>query len=161
MDEDNKSTLVGRVNALYGPNATPQKRSHSSVDQRTTLYPRGIAGAPNYSGQRRYTANIKAQKFALNGSFNVYVFLGSNQPCDNPQDWIKDPSFIGVSGVLSQPLDTNTFKPNIEANGAVPLTAALEAKIRSGELPCMREGDVARYLKANLKWRVSTVSTPI
>jgi tyrosinase len=48
-------------------------------------------------------------------------------------------------------------KADIEAHGAVPLTAALEQKVRGGELESMEEDTVADYLNRNLKWRIATV----
>lgn len=47
------------------------------------------------------------------------------------------------------------------ANSAVPLTAALEAHLRNGNLENLKENLVASYLNHNLKWRLFKVSDPL
>ena len=136
------------MNKLYGPDAGHQKRG--------TLDSRAVAGAPNFSGQRQYVTNIRVKKFSGVGSFNIYVFLGG-EPGADAKEWVKKPSFIGVTGMLSQPIQPDNPKADIEAHGSVPLTAALEQKVRGGELESMEEDTVAEYLNRNLKWRIATV----
>lgn len=150
LRNNDTSSLVGKINALYGPNATPQF-------SKRTLETRGIAGAPNFSGERHYMANIRVHKFGLDGSFNVYIFLGA-EPCSEPSEWTKDISFIGTTGILAQTGVRDADNSGREANSVVPLTAALEARVRSGDLRSMKEDSVAAYLKQNLKWRISKVS---
>lgn len=158
MNGNDTSGLVNKVNALYGPNATPQKRS-SSLDlvDRATSTSNGIAGAPTFSGERQYITNIKVQKFGLDGSFNVYVFIGDDPGADTKQ-WTQKSCFVGITGILCQP-NADQSKAGVEANGAVPLTAALEAKVKSGDLESMKEDVVAKYLKEKLRWRISKVRT--
>jgi tyrosinase len=158
--DNNTSTLISTINALYGPDATsPQKRSiDPNPIHQPKLHPRRIAGAPTFSGQRQYLTNIKVQKFGLNGSFKIFIFLGRHEPGRNPSTWVKESSFIGVAGILSQPMGVDSAVLEVEAHGSVPLTAALEAKIRSGELKSMREGVVERFLNGHLRWRILTVS---
>jgi tyrosinase len=158
--------LVSRVNALYGARANPQKRSGSSVSYlHVVVDKRDIAGAPNFAGQRKYSLNVQVDKKRLEGSINVYVFLGK----DNEQhsdmgsstDWVKTNSFVGVAGILSlgtPQMGAERAGASVEAHGEVPLTAALEAKVRSGELASMREDVVASYLRDNLRWRIAGVS---
>ena len=47
----------------------------------------------------------------------------------------------------------------IRANGVIPLTAALEAKLASGELGSLNEEVVGPYLKDQLRWRVRSVGS--
>ncbi|KAF2711454.1 Di-copper centre-containing protein [Pleomassaria siparia CBS 279.74] len=150
-------TLVARVNALYGPNAVPPKKrdNEDEIVDRSSLLSPGVAGAPTFSSERQYVANIKACKFGLDGSFNVYVFLGGDKPRSSSGIWTQDTSFVGVTGILSQPGATNESNGNQEVNGAVPLTAALEARVRNGELKSMKEDVVERYLQQNLRWQIS------
>ena len=157
LNGNDTSALVSRVNALYGPNATPQKRNVDGEPiERSALTRRDIAGAPNFSDERQYIANIKVHKFGLDGSFNVYVFLGDKPGLDSRQ-WTSEGSFIGVNGILAQSGVTDATKVKQEANGAVPLTAALEAKVRNGQLEGMKEDAVGTYLRYNLRWRISKV----
>lgn len=139
------------MNSLYGPNAMPP--SKRSLDARA------IAGAPSFTGERQYIASVKVRKFGLDGSFNVYVFLGDGAPDAMPRTWAEDASFIGVTGMFAQTGSVATEMAQQEANGEVPLTAALEAKVRSGELQSLEEDVVAAYLRANLKWKISKVCT--
>lgn len=154
------SSLISRVNALYGPNAQFHSTKRSSISP--PFESRGIAGAPNFSGRRKYTANIKVRKFGLDGSFNVYIFLGNEPIISDPQHWVREESFVGLTGILSQSRGSmgaasDSLNLDIEANGAVPLTAVLEDRVRMGELESLREDVVARHLRRRLRWRVSKV----
>jgi tyrosinase len=159
LGDKGKEKLTARVKALYGPDAMPQKRSMEEDGvQLTKRDSARIAGAPNFSGKRQYIANIKVHKFGLDGSFSVYVFLGDD--CGNDaKAWMTESSFVGSVGMLSQAgvAAADTQKLNQVANGAVPLTAALEAKVRVGELESMHEEVVAKYLQERLGWRISKV----
>jgi len=154
------SALINRVNSLYGPNASsPLKRSaEASYVSHSSFSSRGVTGAPSFSGKRQYLANIRVHKFGLDGSFNIYIFLGDG-PSLSPRIWSTAPSFIGMTGILSQS-NVGTEKQGQDTNGAVPLTAALEAKVRSGALESMREEAVGPYLKRNLRWRIAKVGRP-
>ncbi|KAF2478091.1 Di-copper centre-containing protein [Lindgomyces ingoldianus] len=151
--------LINRINTLYGPNATPQKRTILLTDgelvERSTLKSRGIAGAASFSLGRQYTANIKVRKFGLDGSFNVYVFLGE-KPGSDPRKWISESSFVGMSGIFAA-ANPDSRKLKIEANGVVPLTPILETKVGTSQLQSLKEGVVGKYLKNNLRWRISTL----
>lgn len=96
-------------------------------------------------------------KFGLDGSFDVYVFLG-DKPGPDSRAWAREASFIGVNGMLSQSGIADAAKESQEANGAVPLTAALEAKVRSGQLESIKEDVVGPYLKQNLRWKILKVN---
>ncbi|KAH7118957.1 hypothetical protein B0J11DRAFT_552225 [Dendryphion nanum] len=143
MKNGNTAPLVRKVNELYGPNARAQKRSIIGTYQ--------ALGAPTFSGRRQYTTNIKANKFGLGGSFNCYVFLGDQEITSDATQWTEQDSFVGFTGIFSQ----SNQKADIEAYGAVPLTAALEDRVRAGKLASMEEQDVGGYLKSNLKWRIA------
>ncbi|KAF2001443.1 Di-copper centre-containing protein, partial [Amniculicola lignicola CBS 123094] len=165
LDPKNTTPLVRRVNELYGPEAHSLfKRDVTVADDLTKrsnptpLKSRAVAGAPSFSGLRQYIASIKVQKFSKHGSFNIHVFLG-DAPGPDPGQWSSEESWIGMTGIFAATPggveNTHAKNSGIEANGAVPLTAALEAKIRSKELRDMREGIVEGYLRANLRWRVA------
>jgi tyrosinase len=146
---NNTDSLKTKVNSLYGPDAiTPRKRSHT---------PGHIAGAPNFAQRRQYTVDIKAYKFCVDGSFNVHIFLGP-KPGSDAKNYSNEPSFIGMTGILSQSQGADTPNNNIGVHGAVPLTAALESKLCTGEIPNLTEGAVAAYLKENMTWRISKMN---
>lgn len=147
---------------LYGPNAVAQtKRSTHNSGSELVERARGsgpIAGAPNFSGERQYLANMRVKKFGLDGSFNIYIFLG-DKPGNDSSKWTSEPSFVGLTGIFTTASSTQPgdVKATLEVNGVVPLTPALEAKVRGGELSSMQQCAVAAYLKANLRWRISKV----
>jgi tyrosinase len=163
LNEDDASSLVSKVNGLYGPNATSQfsqKPSNTSEPvERNSLNLRSlnIAGAATFVGQRQYIANIQVQKFSLDGSFNIYVFLGG-EPGSDPKRWTDEESFVGATGILSQPLGADIPDQEVKINAVVPLTAALEAHVKTNSLGSMNEDIVGQFLKDNLKWRISNVS---
>ncbi|KAF2012125.1 Di-copper centre-containing protein [Aaosphaeria arxii CBS 175.79] len=154
---DGAATLVSRVNSLYGPRATSQlgnfKARAVSVPLHTREDNKGVAGAAAFSYNRKYDLNIKARKFGFDGSITVYVFLG-DAPSSGSDTWAKEPSFLGMAGILSQKGSSDKQQPNVDAHCVVPLTAALESKAHSKELSSFKEKDVEEYLKKNLKWRV-------
>lgn len=164
------TALIAAINTLYGPSAPQRQRRHvsdlygrSDREARGRLstagpsrvYPRTIAGAPSYLSGREYITNIKAQKFCLDGSFSIFVFLGDN-PTTSPADWSSDPSFVGLNGIFSA-TTVGQSDNDIRANGAIPLTAALEAKLASGELGSLNEEVVGPYLKDQLRWKVRSM----
>ncbi|KAF2747125.1 Di-copper centre-containing protein [Sporormia fimetaria CBS 119925] len=157
------SDLMAAVNALYGPAAAP---ANSSVAVSRRLR-RAILGAPTFEGKRRYTTRVRMDRRYLRHSVNVYVFLGEDDVTGSPIEWMRNDGFVGVVGVVA--LDpslrqTSQAGPNEEeelaggvltSNSEVPLTAALEEKIRSGQLESMREDVVREYLRRSLKWKVA------
>ncbi|KAJ4303407.1 hypothetical protein N0V90_002300 [Kalmusia sp. IMI 367209] len=134
---DANTTLVNRVNALYGPNAAP-------------ILKRGIAttGAPHFSGRRQYALAIQVHEFKSPGSLKIYAFLGKVEE-EDASKWVEESEFVGTASILASSKDGMQ-----ETNSMIPLTPALEAKVRTGELSTMDEGDVATYLRRNLKWKV-------
>lgn len=106
--------------------------------------------------------NIRMSKFIMGGSLNIYIFLRDEEPGRDALGWVKEPGFVGVAGMLSVSQrmmgagDGEGEKG--ESHGEVPLTAALEAKVRMGELASLREDVVGGYLRGALRWRVARVS---
>ncbi|KAF2115499.1 hypothetical protein BDV96DRAFT_646497 [Lophiotrema nucula] len=160
----NTRTLTAKINQLYGPNATTSSSKRSLDESYGEVVERGrggkgVAGAPNFSGERHYVANTRVQKFGLDGSFNIYIFLGDT-PGNDSSTWATESSFVGLTGIFStmSSQQSDDVKATSDVNGAVPLTAALEAKVLSGELSGMDECTVAKYLQTNLKWKISKVN---
>ncbi|KAF2735384.1 Di-copper centre-containing protein [Polyplosphaeria fusca] len=153
----NTTSLIATINALYGPNATaPSQRTRRSDPLLSPRRLRNVAGAPLFSAQRQYIANMRVQRFGLDGSFNIYVFLGA-APDSDPSTWADSASFVGLTGIFTatSSVQSEDVKASATAHGAVELTAALEAKVKSGEACGMGEKCVGAYLKEKLHWRVS------
>jgi len=144
-----------------------EKRSGTvhEVGDATTLDLR----APNEMNDGKYyeyIANIKSQKFALNGSYAVYVFIGEFD--DTPSAWALSPNLVGTHAVLAalanvdatsnpQGRRSQTGGPPIEVGGTLPLTSLLRANVEQGKLSSMDLNEVTDYLKDHLSWRVGTV----
>lgn len=116
---------------------------------------------------REYLANIVSQKFALNGSYAIYVFMGEFD--DTPSAWPLSPSLVGTHAVFaalsgvdaaSNPqLRQRDIGSPIQVTGTMPLTSMLLANVQSGGLSCMDPEKVVPYLTSNLQWRVGMVSS--
>ncbi|OAG11374.1 Di-copper centre-containing protein [Paraphaeosphaeria sporulosa] len=144
------TSLIARVNALYGPNASPLQ---SPELRDPKLLARGIAttGAPHFAGKRQYSLEITVREFRDAGSLSVYAFFGS--PKGDVEGWVRDKGFVGTASFLGA-----SKKASQRAHSVIPLTPALEAKARSGDLATLGEEDVAEYLRNVLRWRVVQVS---
>ncbi|KAK5684305.1 hypothetical protein LTS10_004172 [Elasticomyces elasticus] len=164
------STVKAAVNRLYGSSAGSSGLSGRAVDLHQPLE-REVPGAsdPNVQAPaevangkyQEYIANIVSQKFAMNGSYAIYVFMGDFS--DEPSEWSMSPNLVGTHGVFAalSAVDA-TSKSNmlrrqmdstIQVTGTLPLTSMLLAKVQSGELPCMDIPTVTAYLNENLHWR--------
>ncbi|PSN64506.1 Di-copper centre-containing protein [Corynespora cassiicola Philippines] len=172
LSSSDTPSLTSRVNALYGPSAgstsstsTSNNTSDDDDDDddeeestKRDLFPslHHMLSAPTFAHKRQYIASIRAHKFGLDGSFSVYVFLGDKPAAESPGPgaWASDPCFVGMSGVLSQGGVSDEEGGYQEVVGSVPLTAALEERVKRGELESMEEGVVRRYLEERLRWYV-------
>lgn len=111
---------------------------------------------------RHYVANIVSQKFTLNSSYAIYVFVGDFD--DNPATWSLSKNLAGTHAVAASMASTDSANARpaafskIKVTGAVPLTETLLSKVKTNELASMDVGTVEKFLSENLKWRVATVS---
>lgn len=114
---------------------------------------------------RHYVANIISQKFTLNGSYAVYVFLGGFE--ENPSTWPLSENLAGTHAIAASMASMDMANARsaalstVKVTGAVPLTDSLVSKVKSGELASMDIDTVEAYLLDNLRWRVATVSNAI
>ncbi|QIW98152.1 hypothetical protein AMS68_003670 [Peltaster fructicola] len=69
----------------------------------------------------QYVANIQTPRYALNGSYQIYLFNGKPNT-EDPASWIQDSNLIGPVGVLAQPGMT---EHNVTVAASVPLTRSL------------------------------------
>ncbi len=99
----------------------------------------------------QYVANIQTSRYALGGTYNIYLFDG--QPASEvPSSWILDSNLIGPMGVLAQ---SGMETVDIVTSGSVPLTRTLTDCVTNGKLPDLTEAIVVPYLTSNLHWRVA------
>jgi Tyosinase C-terminal domain len=110
----------------------------------------------------------RPSRFALNGSFQVLLFLGdfSSDPCT----WHHDARLVGIDAIFaSHSLDNcdNCRQQNesgLMDSDVVPLTTPLVAYWRSQEemggmrLKNLEVAEVKEFLRRNLHWRVLDVS---
>ena len=169
------AAVKASINSLYGNSAAFTGVSRRSASASAPLEREMAAAASNettaseeVTGGRyhEYMANIQSQKFALNGSYAIYVFMGGFDDC--PSTWSLAPNLVGTHAVFAalsgvdaasnpQVKRRNAGSP-IQVTGTMPLTSMLMAKVQAGELACMDPETVTPYLLSNLHWRVAMVS---
>ncbi|KAI0396742.1 common central domain of tyrosinase-domain-containing protein [Xylariaceae sp. FL0594] len=104
--------------------------------------------------------NIKAQKHALGGQYQVHVFLGPVPEEEPTVSYAVSPYHVGTFAPLGQPKTTKCGKckkdqaASTEVSGQIPLTIALAERYFSGELASFDEEEIVEYLKRNLHWEV-------
>lgn len=164
------------VNQFYGPNGSktqgslakrstlkhPHTKAKREVPLNSTVNPDSLVVAPvaapvslisTPSGLRyQYTANIATQRFALDGSYSIFVFLGNFSSVAS--EWPFDPALVGTYGVFAQ-LGMSGMAGNHSVAGSVPLTYALTQAVEAGVLRDMAVDTVAEYLAQNMQWRVA------
>ncbi|KAI5244883.1 Di-copper centre-containing protein [Aureobasidium subglaciale] len=114
----------------------------------------GTNGTDEY--HHEYICNIVSQKFAMNGSYAVYVFLG-NVSSNSTEELQLSPNLVGTYSVFSNmPSEDNDMaNMDLKITGTVPLTTSLLGKYETGELRTMLPADVEPYLRKTLQWRVA------
>lgn len=150
------------INRLYGSNASvggPVERAEEPASEQKTKTSLGILA----NGCRRhYVANIASQKFAMNGSYAVYVFLGDFE--DDTSAWPLSKNLAGTHAVAASMVSKHATNARpvalatVKVTGSVPLTDLLLSKVQAGELASMNTKTVEKYMSKNLKWRIATVS---
>ena len=104
----------------------------------------------NNGSHFQYVANIQTPRYALNGTYSIYLFNG-NPTSEEPKSWLHDANLIGPVGVLAQP---GMQMHEVKVAASVPLTRTLTYAVADGLLTDLSEELVEPYLKKNLKWRI-------
>jgi tyrosinase len=104
----------------------------------------------NNGSSYQYVCQIETPRYALNGSYSVFVFNGEPKNPD-PLSWTFDENLIGPAGILAQPGMT---EKNITITMGVPLTRTLVYEYTKGTIPDLTEESVDNYLQQRLQWRV-------
>ncbi|KAK4575114.1 hypothetical protein LTR86_000966 [Recurvomyces mirabilis] len=165
--DGSQGAIASFINKLYGPSATATAGSSkrtAAPEPRNEWRAQTTAAPASYNAPRQssplvaangslfqYVANIKTPRYALNGSYQIYLFNGSPSS-EEPITWIHDEKLIGPMGVLSQ---ANKTDHDLTAAGSIPLTRTLTSVVRQGLLSALTEALVVPYLKSNLMWRVA------
>ena len=165
-----KTAIASYINKLYGPQATatagsskrdaiPQDPQASSVSSSSTASASPSATADstplkaNNGSLYQYVANIQTPRYALGGSYQIYLFNG-NPALDDPADWLIDSNLIGPMGVLASTASSMSSS-DLVVTGSIPLTSTLTNEVTAGDLVSLEVDPVITYLKTNLKWRIA------
>ena len=168
--------MKAAINTLYGSSAGSSNLSRRATNSQFA-HERGVPTSVSdvqvatvqdevVDGKEwQYLANIISQKFALNGSYAIYVLMGDFN--DDPSAWATSPNLVGTHAVFAalngQDASSNpqakVRRSNsvIQVTGSMPLTSMLLTKIQSGELDSMDPDVVADYLTDNLTCKVDMV----
>lgn len=172
--DGSQSAIASYVKKLYGPSATatagsskrtaaPEPAAFGPPMGKTAGGP--PAGSPfggfggpitqpglvaSNGSAYEYVANIKAPRYALGGSYYVFVFLGSPNS-EDPSTWIYDENLIGPMGVLSM---DGMKEKDVMTSASIPLTRSLTSKFSSGILGELSEMIVSPFLEEMLEWRI-------
>ena len=172
----NISAVKAAINQLYSSSAGSSGLSKRAANGHRTherdvpnalsnSHFNAVTGEMDDGKYWQYLANIVSEKFALNGSYAIYLFLGDFD--DTPSAWSTDPNLIGthavfaaLTGVDAASNPQTKFRRSssaVQVTGTMPLTSMLVAKVQTGELASMDPDTVAPYLQANMQYRVGTV----
>ena len=108
-----------------------------------------------------FTADIFANRLALNTSFTISYFILSspNQNLGPATDLVTDPTLVGVTHIFTSPTESC---PNCASQAAekllvrntVPFTSQLLDYVATEQLRSMESADVLDFLKGRLRWRI-------
>jgi len=108
------------------------------------------------NGYREWIVNVRILKYAVHGSFFIYIFLGPVP--EDSEDWATTETMVGLHSIFANPPGSGCGNcerqrdANIVTSGTIPLTGALiEANIGLDPV------QVEPYLRPNLHWRVQKV----
>lgn len=122
---------------------------------------RNIAPSNKYL---EWLVNIKGERHALSGDYQVGIFLDKFEERD-PLLWPLSPNWVGTFAPLGQRPDTQCGKckdqqdDKVEVTGQIPLTIALIERYLAGTLEKFDEETITAYLTRNLHWRVVAVGS--
>lgn len=155
------SDVRAAVNKLYGTSSGSSTINKRVIDNSTAVAEH-VAGAINSTTglSNQYICNIVSQKFAMNGSYAIYLFLGNVS--GDASTWATSNQLIGTHAVFAsltpssqQQAKAMGMDMDLKITGTVPLTTALINAVTAGKLRSLKASDVQPYLTANLNWRVA------
>ncbi|RPB05865.1 Di-copper centre-containing protein [Choiromyces venosus 120613-1] len=112
-----------------------------------------------------YFCNVRADKYAAGGSFNVHIFLGEFNSDATQRAY--DDNLVGTFSIFANDPETtgcekcqNEAEDGLIVTGSIPLTGALLDRIP--ELNSLEPENVIPYLQSKLHWRCNRPDdTPI
>ncbi|KAI1794978.1 hypothetical protein LXA43DRAFT_1058946 [Ganoderma leucocontextum] len=137
------------VEGLYAPHGTNPTTSADNSDESSV------------QSTWKWSARVRVQRFQLERSFQVLVFLGSVP--EDPSEWVGAPSFVGafgafVNGTAAQCANCQVLV-DVVTEGCVHLNRAL---FRNYDVRTFNPEDVSPRLKDHLDWRIQMVDgTPV
>ncbi|KAJ7839882.1 photo-regulated tyrosinase [Mycena leptocephala] len=170
------SSIYTTVSRLYNKQVSPLRATpHAVITSKDNRWfvSHAVAATANQDTvnneqSRDWTARIQVEKYALNGSFSTYIFLGP-VPSDS-SEWYSSPSFVGSDSVFSdhQALGVQSdgvghcancqqqAAARVVVEGFVHLNTALARRIADLDenITSFEPVDVVPYLKEHLSWRV-------
>lgn len=155
-DSETTSTLAGhkavQPNASGSPIVTLANGTSPAYPTNTaTLKDNSTPLRAHNGSSYQYICNIETPRYALNGSYSVFVFNGEPENAD-PTTWTFDKNLIGPAGILAQPGMT---EKNITVSMGIPLTRTLVYEYTKGTIPDLTQASVDHYLQQRLQWRVA------
>jgi len=153
------SQVARAVTSLYGSGG---RSITKRTDERTGQY----LGRPLKEGDYHHVFSIIADKFALDGSYTVYCFIGksggsaahgnSTGRYDASKDFTLDPNYVGAYGILGgmKAGGGNSSAEPVMTEGSLPLTTCLQGKEHHGELASLKPEHVEPYLAENMYYKV-------
>lgn len=152
-----REAVINHVNRLYGPNARAMSSSKRQADSAHADCSDNDPFTANNGSMYVYDANIQTPRYALDGSYSIYVFP-ANPASEDPATWVYDPTLIGTMGVTAAP---RTGGQDTVISGSIPLTNALREMVRDAgfDLNNLSPSDVVPRLQKNMQWRVATLGS--
>ncbi|KAF2210376.1 hypothetical protein CERZMDRAFT_69382 [Cercospora zeae-maydis SCOH1-5] len=158
--DGSRDSIIGYVNRLYGPNPSATAGSSKREAEPQLLQALGDVLSSNplkasNGSLYQYQANIQTPRYALGGSYMVYLFDGK-PASEDPATWASAENLYGPMGVLSQDsMDGRAMNMSILTTASIPLTTKLTSLFDGGILGSLSELIIAPYLQKNLEWRIA------
>lgn len=158
--DGSKASITNYINGLYGPNGNKVAGSSKRDALLDDLVGKAVEGledalpgnplAAANGTLFQYFANVQSPRYALGGSYVIYVFNG-NPTSEDPTSWVFDQNLIGPIGVVAQ---DGMEGSNLITSNQIPLTRTLQGLVDGGALSAMTEAIIAPFLTKNLQWRI-------
>ncbi|KAM3420600.1 hypothetical protein BST61_g3862 [Cercospora zeina] len=158
--DGSRDAIIEYVNRLYGPNPSATAGSSKREAEPQILQALGdiLSSDPlkaSNGSLYQYQANIQTPRYALGGSYTVYLFNGK-PASEDPSTWASAENLYGPMGVLSQDsMDGRAMNMSILTTASIPLTNKLTSLFDGGLLGSLSELIIAPYLQKNLEWRIA------
>ncbi|PPJ56238.1 hypothetical protein CBER1_06384 [Cercospora berteroae] len=152
--------ISGYVNRLYGPNPSASAGSSKREADPQALATLGdiLSTDPlkaSNGSLYQYNANVQTPRYALGGSYTVFLFDGK-PASEDPATWASAENLYGPVGVLAQDqMEGGGMNMSILTTASIPLTNKLTSLFDNKLLGSLSELIVAPYLQKNLEWRIA------